>query len=422
MRSVASRDTYRTLRRWGRRDLRKRTVSLKDAAVRQCVRRVRDGCPALSASVVNSPPSRRRRTAAHCRVPSCVSRQAGHSASLPGGMLDLPRRQPSSSTTAAKRANASSPPVASISQSASPLPSHFAGAGGVSDRLEAARVRDGCYRRGHLSSWVVAARCVLRRVERPRGFLGLAASLGPTHGPPRRHAVSRQAHPKVEGSMEGVKYQVLVISNSAGNIASIPDLGCQAAGLSTEAAIANVRRKALQIIQKLEGTASGPPLPSRLELASVELPSSLTLSELATLSTGRESHGALYIMIVQQWVNTLTDPYDRARWPLASYIFSETFLRNLDRQTDLGDIAWICAMVASGLASEFPKLTQRARSSGPRAQLTRADGAKGWRCTLSSESGANGQLDFWTTLSGIIEFDVFTKLRLVRPNIGKDAG
>src|ERR1700723_878483 len=57
----------------------------------------------------------------------------------------------------------------------------------------------------------------------------------------------------------------------------------------------------------------------------------------------------LYLLIVQQWVQTLSGPYDWGSWPLGRYVFSETFLRKLEGQADLDDVTWICAMVACGL-------------------------------------------------------------------------
>lgn len=317
---------------------------------------------------------------------------------------------------------------ARIAGSRSTLRSCLAASGGVSDRLGAARARHECRKHWHPSSrgdsgrrqvgadmpsWL--AKGVLWRAERPRGFAGATASLEDQHS--ARQGVTRcqAGTPKVEGPIAGVKYQVLVVSNEAGNIASIPDLRCQAVGMSVGEAIANVRQKGLLILQEFEPAAFGPPQPSLLRLSSVEL--QVPSARLGTVarSTKHALQSTLYVLVAQQWVRTLTGPYDWENWPLAPYVFSEMFLRNLEHQDNLEEVAWICAMIACGLPSEFRELMQRARSnrlSG--TQLTRDDGAKGWRCTLTPEIGAGAQLDFWTTLSGVIEFDAFTRLSLVR--------
>lgn len=123
----------------------------------------------------------------------------------------------------------------------------------------------------------------------------------------------------------------------------------------------------------------------------------------------------LYVLIVQQWVQTLTGPFDWGSWPLGHYIFSDAFLGNLERQADLDDVAWVCAMVACGLAHEFYELELEPRRGGPKGeQLARSDGAEGYRCSILSGRGAGSRLDFWKLPSGVIEFDVFTAMRLVR--------
>jgi hypothetical protein len=123
----------------------------------------------------------------------------------------------------------------------------------------------------------------------------------------------------------------------------------------------------------------------------------------------------LYVLIVQQWVQTLTGPFDWANWPLGHYIFSDAFLGNLERQADLDDVAWVCAMVACGLAHEFAELGLEPRRGGPgNEQLVRSDDAEGYRCSILSGRGAGSRLDFWMVPSGVIEFDVFTAMRLVR--------
>jgi hypothetical protein len=124
--------------------------------------------------------------------------------------------------------------------------------------------------------------------------------------------------------------------------------------------------------------------------------------------------GKLDVMIVQQWAQTLAGSYDWGIWPLARYTFSDAFLRHLDGDTDLDDVAWVCAMVACGLAQEFVELAVEPRlqaSSGER--LVREDGAHQCRCSIRSGRGKGSQLDFWGLPSGVIEFDAFTAIKLV---------
>ncbi|HEY3830461.1 MAG TPA: hypothetical protein VGL57_14805 [Solirubrobacteraceae bacterium] len=123
----------------------------------------------------------------------------------------------------------------------------------------------------------------------------------------------------------------------------------------------------------------------------------------------------LYVKIVQEWVQTLTGPFDWANWPLDRYVFSETFHQHLKRQKDLDNAAWVCAMVACGLAHEFCELELKPRPAGPGGRPVREDGAEGYRCTIVSGRGAGSRLDFWRLPSGVIEFATFTAIRLVCP-------
>jgi hypothetical protein len=145
--------------------------------------------------------------------------------------------------------------------------------------------------------------------------------------------------------------------------------------------------------------ASGPPQPTRE-------PAETTPTDLQQ---------TLYVMIVQEWVQTLTGPFDWGGWPLDRYVFSETFHQPLDRQENLDNAAWVCAMVACGLAHEFAELEDRPRPAGVGdGQLVREDRAKGYRCTIISGRGAGSRLDYWRLPSGVIEFNAFTTMRLVR--------
>ena len=123
----------------------------------------------------------------------------------------------------------------------------------------------------------------------------------------------------------------------------------------------------------------------------------------------------LYVLIVQQWVQTLTGPYDWGGWPLTHYTFSDAFLGKLEHLADLDNIAWICAMVACGLAHEFVELDVEPRAAVSGAgELVRDDGAKGYRCIILTGRGAGSRLDYWRLPSGVIEFDDFSALRLIR--------
>ena len=126
----------------------------------------------------------------------------------------------------------------------------------------------------------------------------------------------------------------------------------------------------------------------------------------------------LHVKIVQEWTATLTGPFDWGDWPLDRYVFGEAFHQSLEHQESLDNAAWVCAMVACGLAHGFPELDVQPRSVGPGGvQLVRKDGAKGYRCTVVSGRGTGSHLDFWRLPSGVIDFAAFTGMRLLRsPN------
>lgn len=119
----------------------------------------------------------------------------------------------------------------------------------------------------------------------------------------------------------------------------------------------------------------------------------------------------LDVKIVQAWVQTLTGLFDWANWPLDRYVFGEAFHEPLDRPENIDHAAWVCAMVACGLAHELEELEVAPRPVGPNGG--REDGAEGYRCTIVSGRGAGSRLDYWRLPSGIIEFDSFTAMRLV---------
>lgn len=129
----------------------------------------------------------------------------------------------------------------------------------------------------------------------------------------------------------------------------------------------------------------------------------------------------LDLMIVQQWVKTLSGPFDWASWPLARYTISDEFHDQVEHRRSLDDVAWACAMLACGLAHELCELDLQPRSAGPRARpLVRDDGAKGYSCTILAGRSAGSRLHLWRLPSGLIEFESFTGVKLMRPPTGPD--
>lgn len=123
----------------------------------------------------------------------------------------------------------------------------------------------------------------------------------------------------------------------------------------------------------------------------------------------RRSDGErLYVLIVEKWVETFSGPHDWSESPLASFVFSDEFLRALDDpdRLPLERIAWVCAMVACGKARGLGGIDphQLLTGAGGR-QLIREDGAKGWRCNLKRNSPGGARLHYWIHPSGKIEFD-----------------
>ena len=121
----------------------------------------------------------------------------------------------------------------------------------------------------------------------------------------------------------------------------------------------------------------------------------------------------LHVLIVQQWTETLTGPFDWADWPLDQYVFREAFYERLELR-NLNDVAWVCAMVACRLAPELCTLDVQPRPAAPGGQLEREDGAKGYRCTIVAGRSAGSRLDLRRLPSGVIEFETFTAARAAR--------
>jgi hypothetical protein len=130
----------------------------------------------------------------------------------------------------------------------------------------------------------------------------------------------------------------------------------------------------------------------------------------------------LYVLIVNQWAQTLAGPFDWANWPLDRYVFGERFHEQLEDRNNLENAAWVCAMIACGLAQEFRELDVQPRlAQSDERQLTRTDGAESYRCRIVSGRGTGSCLDFSYLPSGIIEFESFTTLHLVRRATNADA-
>ena len=136
-------------------------------------------------------------------------------------------------------------------------------------------------------------------------------------------------------------------------------------------------------------------------------------------STPADLGERLHLLIVRQWAQTLKDPHDWAERPLVSYSFSDRFMNALTRQANppLARIAWVCAMVACGLAPKLEGIAPRPLLAGRGAkQVVREDGAKGWRCNLKHSSHGGLRLHYWVHPSGRIEFDAFGSIgELGRP-------
>jgi hypothetical protein len=116
----------------------------------------------------------------------------------------------------------------------------------------------------------------------------------------------------------------------------------------------------------------------------------------------------LHLLIVEQWLESCDSSQERAQRPLARYTFSERFERALDRQPRpaLEKLAWVCAIVASGVAAKSYGITPQPLLAGlGGAQIMRADGAKAWSCCLQRNIADGPLLHFWMHPSGLIEFE-----------------
>jgi len=117
--------------------------------------------------------------------------------------------------------------------------------------------------------------------------------------------------------------------------------------------------------------------------------------------------GQLHMLICAAWTQALS-PADRAAQPLARYVLSEGLLASVSaRRVDVpvSRIAWVCAMVACGLAPRLRGLEPHPLLTGNAgAQLVRRDDGKGWRCNLKRNASGGPRLHYWVLPDGRIDF------------------
>jgi hypothetical protein len=119
-----------------------------------------------------------------------------------------------------------------------------------------------------------------------------------------------------------------------------------------------------------------------------------------------DSAQQMSMLICEQWVRHLPNPSDRAQRPLEGYTFNPGFLHTVEQaSTPTERVAWVCAMVACGLAPQLNGLNPHPLLTGSGGrQIVRGDGARGWRCHLKYASGGQ-RLHYWTHSSGLVEFE-----------------
>jgi hypothetical protein len=131
--------------------------------------------------------------------------------------------------------------------------------------------------------------------------------------------------------------------------------------------------------------------------------------ELEESTNGLDFQGELHVLVCREWAGALGTT-DRAASPLDGYRFGPEFLAGItERRVDvpLERIAWVCAMVACGLAGQLAGLDlhpMREGSGGNDPQRVRSDGARAWRCNLRRSSPGGPRLHYWVLTDGTIEF------------------
>jgi hypothetical protein len=114
----------------------------------------------------------------------------------------------------------------------------------------------------------------------------------------------------------------------------------------------------------------------------------------------------LHALIFREWLARLTEA-DRREHPLGAYILMPEMLEQLATRTDIPRerVAWACAMIASGYVPDLAAIALHplvASPDGP--QLERADGAKGWRCSLRANARGGPRMHYWERPDGTLEF------------------
>lgn len=126
---------------------------------------------------------------------------------------------------------------------------------------------------------------------------------------------------------------------------------------------------------------------------------------------GMDHEAVMQRLICREWLTALAAA-DRHDQVLGGYRLAPQFIASFeDRRiaTPATRIAFACAMVACGRASELPGLEphpwrEGKSGSGHDPQAVREDGAKAWMCNLGHGRGAP-RLFYWLLPDGVIEFD-----------------
>jgi hypothetical protein len=122
---------------------------------------------------------------------------------------------------------------------------------------------------------------------------------------------------------------------------------------------------------------------------------------------GEVSAERLDALILEQHEEALS-PEDRERWPLCQYVYGPRFLRSIQAHrvpTPLKRVAWVCAMIACDRGSRLSGLeVHELISRQTKRQITREDGARGWRAVLQHRAGGP-RIHFWILPDKTIEFD-----------------
>lgn len=125
---------------------------------------------------------------------------------------------------------------------------------------------------------------------------------------------------------------------------------------------------------------------------------------------GMKLFDRLYTLIVAHWASTLESVFDWAERPLTYYTFSAQFLQVVEHMSHaaLDQVAWVCAMIACGLADEYNELDLQpgpGRKSPGDSGDARAAGAQAWLCLLRPAGGNSVRLGYWIHPDSRIEFD-----------------